>query len=190
MYAVLGLGNPGAEYDGTRHNVGFAVVEELARRWSVDLSRVRHRARFGTGRIGTVPALLALPQTYMNLSGEAARPLLAYHGIEPAALVVVHDEADFEPGVVRLKQGGGSAGHKGLISLCAHLGGPEFLRVRIGIGRPPGGPDKLVRYVLERPGKADGELLALGVQRGADAVELLLRDGLEGAMRQVHRPDL
>ncbi len=190
MHAVLGLGNPGAEYAGTRHNVGFAVVEELCRRWSVDLSRVRHRARFGTGRIGPVPVLMALPQTYMNLSGEAARPLLAYHGVEPAELVVVHDEADFEPGVVRLKKGGGSAGHKGLISLVAHLGSPDFLRVRIGIGRPPGGPEKMADYVLERPGKADAELLALGVQRGADAVERLLRDGLEAALREVHRPEL
>jgi PTH1 family peptidyl-tRNA hydrolase len=189
VYAVLGLGNPGAEYDGTRHNVGFAVVEELARRWSVDLTRVRHRARFGTGRIGAAPVLLALPQTYMNLSGEAARPLLAYHGIDPASLVVVHDEADFEPGVVRLKRGGGTAGHKGLISLVAHLAGPDFVRVRIGIGRPPGGPEKLAKYVLERPGKADGELLQLGVQRGASAVEILLRDGLEAALREVHRPD-
>ncbi len=160
MHAVLGLGNPGAEYAGTRHNVGFAVVEELCRRWSVDLS------------------------------GEAARPLLAYHGVEPAELVVVHDEADFEPGVVRLKKGGGSAGHKGLISLVAHLGSPDFLRVRIGIGRPPGGPEKMADYVLERPGKADAELLALGVQRGADAVERLLRDGLEAALREVHRPEL
>lgn len=190
MYAILGLGNPGPEYAGTRHNVGFAVVEELARRWNLDLGRVRHRARFGTGRVAGQPALLALPQTFMNLSGEAARPLLAYHGIGPERLVVIHDEADFEPGSVRLKQGGGTAGHKGLVSLVAHLGSPDFYRVRIGIGRPPGGPEKMAQYVLDRPGKADAELLALGVQRGADAVELLLRDGLEAAMREMHRKDV
>lgn len=186
MHLVLGLGNPGPEYDGTRHNVGFAVVEELARRHGIDLSKVRHRARSGTGRIGAIPVLLAMPQTYMNLSGEAARPLMAYHGIDLARLVVVHDEADLEPGSVRLKQGGGLAGHKGLISLVAHLGGPDFARVRIGVGRPPGGPEKLAKWVLERPAKADAELVALGVQRGADAVEELLARGIEAAMRVFH----
>lgn len=186
MKLILGLGNPGPEYEQTRHNVGFAVVEELARRYGVDLSRVRHRARMGTGRIGSQAVLLAEPLTFMNLSGEAARPLMAYHGIEPAELVVVHDECDFEPGTVRLKSGGGSAGHKGLISLVQHLGTPEFARVRIGIGRPPGGPDRLAKYVLDRPGKADAELLALGVQRGADAVECWLAEGLEAAMRRFH----
>jgi PTH1 family peptidyl-tRNA hydrolase len=111
---------------------------------------------------------------------------MSYHGIEPADLVVVHDEADFEPGIVRLKNGGGLAGHKGLVSLAAHLGTPDFLRVRIGVGRPPGGPEKLARWVLERPGKADAELLLLGVQRGADAVECLFAKGLEAAMREFH----
>lgn len=186
MKLILGLGNPGDEYVGTRHNVGFAVVEELAARHRVDLSRVRHRARFGTGRIGSESVLLALPLTYMNLSGEAARPLMAYHGIDVADVVVVHDEADFAPGVVRLKRGGGTAGHKGLVSLVAHLGSPEFDRVRIGIGRPPGGPEKMAKFVLERPGKQDAELLSLGVQRGADAIEMLLRTGLEAAMKAFH----
>ena len=188
MRLILGLGNPGPEYDGTRHNVGFAVVDELARRHGVDLSRVRHRARFGTGRIGAEPVLLALPQTYMNLSGEAAKPLMAYHGVAPADLVVVHDEADFEPGVVRIKQGGGAAGHKGIQSLVQHLGTPEFPRVRIGIGRPPGGPSRMEKWVLERPAKAEAELFALGVQLGADTVETLLSQGLEAAMRRFHAP--
>ncbi len=188
MRLILGLGNPGPEYDGTRHNVGFAVVEELARRHGIDLSRVRHRARFGTGRIGSEAVMLAEPQTYMNLSGEAAKPLMAYHGIEVPDLVVVHDEADFEPGVVRLKKGGGAAGHKGIQSLAQHLGTPEFLRVRIGIGRPPGGPARMEKWVLERPAKAETELYALGTQLGADAVESLLREGFEAAMRRFHAP--
>ena len=187
MRLILGLGNPGPEYAGTRHNVGFAVVDELARRHGIDLSRVRHRARCGTGRIAGQAVLLAEPQTYMNLSGEAARPLMAYHGMEPQDLIVVHDEADFDPGLVRIKNGGGAAGHKGILSLVQHLGTPDFLRVRLGIGRPPGGPAKLEKYVLERPGKADAELMALGIQRGADAVEMLLRDGIEAAMREFHR---
>ncbi len=188
MRLILGLGNPGPEYDGTRHNVGFAVVDELARRHGIGLSRVRHRARFGTGRIGAASVLLAEPQTYMNLSGEAAKPLMAYHGIEVADVVVVHDEADFEPGLVRLKQGGGAAGHKGIQSLVQHFGTPEFPRVRIGIGRPPGGPARMEKWVLERPGKAEAELFALGVQLGADAVELLISQGLEAAMRRFHAP--
>lgn len=186
MRLILGLGNPGPEYEGTRHNVGFMVVEELGRRHGIDLSRVRHRARSGAGRIGAEAVLLAEPLTFMNLSGEAARPLMAYHGIVPEDVVVVHDEADFPAGTVRLKQGGGTAGHKGLVSLVAHFGTPEFLRVRVGIGRPPGGPDKMAKYVLERPGKADGEVFRLGVLRAADAVETLLAKGLEAAMREFH----
>lgn len=186
MRLILGLGNPGVEYHGTRHNVGFGVVEELSRRHGIALGRQRHKARFGSGRIGPESVLLAEPVTFMNLSGEAARPLMEFHGIEPASLIVVHDEADFTPGAVRLKWGGGTAGHKGLVSLVRHLGTPEFFRIRIGIGRPPGGPEKMTRWVLERPHGEEAELFALGIQLGADAVEKLLAEGIEAAMRTFH----
>ncbi len=188
MIAIVGLGNPGDEYAGTRHNVGFAVVELLAGRHRIALTRTRHGARFGTGRIGGEAVLLAEPLTYMNLSGEAVRPLLAYHGIDPVTgLVVIHDEADLEPGTVRIKQGGGIAGHNGLESLVDHLGQGDFARVRIGIGRPVGRPEKMADWVLARPTAAEAPLIEEAVAAAADAVEAVLRDGLARAMGAVNR---
>lgn len=184
MRLVLGLGNPGAEYVGTRHNVGYAVVEELARRYGIELDRARHRAKFGKGRMGDAVVLLAEPLTYMNLSGEAAKPLLSYHGMDADELIVVHDEADLEPGTVRVKQGGGLAGHNGLKSIAAHLGTREFPRVRVGIGRPEGGGGHMSRHVLSKPSPDVAAALADGVDRAADAVEVLIREGAEAAMRR------
>jgi len=187
MWLVLGLGNPGREYRGTRHNAGFAVVELLAGRHGISLDRTRHRALWGRGRIGGEEVILAMPTTFMNLSGEAARPLLDYHGLAPADLVVVHDEADLPPGTVRIKRGGGLAGHKGLVSIADRLGTRDFLRVRVGIGRPPGGGEDLVRWVLGRPAPAEREELEIGVREAADAVEAILADGIDEAMRTVNR---
>lgn len=187
MWLVLGLGNPGPEYQGTRHNVGFAVVDLLAGRHGVALNRTRHRARFGQGELAGCRAILAQPLTFMNLSGEAARPLMSFHGVPNERLVVVHDEADLEPGTVRLKWGGGNAGHKGLASLTAHLGGPEFFRVRVGIGRPTGGGAELVDFVLDRPGPQEAAGIREGVEKAALAVEILLGEGLEAARRAIHQ---
>ncbi len=186
MWLVLGLGNPGREYRGTRHNAGFEVVEHLAGRHGIPLDRARHRALYGRGRIGGEDVILAMPTTFMNLSGEAARPLLDYHGLAPEDLLVVHDEADLPPGTVRVKQGGGLAGHKGLISIAERLGTRDFARVRVGIGRPAGGED-LVRWVLGRPGPAERDEFEIGVRLAADAVETILADGIEGAMRTFNR---
>jgi len=185
---ILGLGNPGAEYEGTRHNVGFAVVETLAARHRVSLARSR-RVRVGAGRILGQSVVLALPQTFMNLVGEAARPLAGQHGLTPAEIIVVHDEADFPPGLVRIKAGGGTAGHRGLASLVEHLGSADFVRVRVGIGRPGDLREELEDYVLERPTPEEAEALAEGILRAADAVEILVRDGLQAAMRAIHRTE-
>lgn len=188
MIAVVGLGNPGAEYAGTRHNVGFATVELLAERHRIELGRTRHRARFGTGRIAGQAVLLAQPLTYMNLSGEAVRPLLAYHRVDPqSGLIVIHDEADLEPGTVRIKQGGGIAGHNGLESLREHLGQADFTRVRIGVGRPAGRPEKMADWVLSRPTSAEAPLVEAAVAAAADAVEAILREGTARAMGVVNR---
>lgn len=183
---ILGLGNPGREYEETRHNVGFMVVDELARRAGVALTRTRHRARTETARLCGTKVVLAQPLTYMNRSGEAARPLLEYGGLDVSQLLVIHDEADLEPGDVRIKRGGGTAGHKGLASLVTHLGSTDFTRVRIGVGRAPDGRD-LADWVLSRPGAGDLARLREGVERGADAVETVLNDGLELAMSRFNR---
>jgi len=131
--------------------------------------------------------LLAKPMTYMNLAGEAARPLLAYSGLEAGDLVVVHDEADLSPGVVRVKSGGGLAGHKGLVSIAAHLGTRDFLRVRVGIGRPDGGGEQMSGHVLQRPSGEEGRRLEAAIDEAADAVESILSDGIEDAMGRFNR---
>jgi peptidyl-tRNA hydrolase, PTH1 family len=183
---VVGLGNPGSEYDGTRHNVGAEVVALLADRYGGRLKVGKERALSGEIRIAGVLVALAFPQTYMNLSGESVRLLVKRHGIAaPDHVVVVHDELDLPLARVKLKFGGGSAGNNGIKSVAAHLNTPDFLRVRIGIGRPPGtqsGAD----YVLRKPGKAERLELDVAVQLAADAVERIVAVGFERAQNELN----
>ncbi len=186
---VVALGNPGAEYAGTRHNVGVEVIELLASRHGGKLKRVKERALADEVRIGDKRVALAFPQTYMNLSGESVAPLVRRHGItDPHRLVIVQDEIDLPVGRIKIKLGGGLAGHKGLKSIKAHLHTADFVRIRIGVGRPPGlkmGAD----HVLKKPGKADRAELDVVVQEAADAVELILTDGVEAAMNRYNAPN-
>ncbi|UCF68567.1 MAG: aminoacyl-tRNA hydrolase [Acidobacteriota bacterium] len=187
MWLVLGLGNPGPEYAGTRHNVGFEVLDALAARHGLALDRQRHRAQYGSGLLEGHRVLLARPLTYMNLAGEAARPLLAYHGLTESDLIAIHDEADLPVGTVRVKSGGGVAGHKGLTSLVRHLGSADFIRVRVGIGRPEAGGAEMADFVLSRPTAAERARLAEAVEAGVEAVEAVIVEGCEAAMRRFNR---
>jgi PTH1 family peptidyl-tRNA hydrolase len=181
---VVGLGNPGSEYTGTRHNVGAEVVELLGERHGVSLRKAKERALAGEVVIGGRRLALAVPLTYMNLSGEAVAPLVRRHGIvDPHQLVIVHDELDLPVGRLKLKLGGGLAGNNGLKSVKAHLHTDDFARVRIGIGKPPGQSDG-ASHVLKRPSKADRAELDIVIAEAADAVELILSDGIDVAMNQ------
>ena len=181
-FLVIGIGNPGAEYTRSRHNVGAEVVEELARRTGVSLKRSKERALTAEATLHGRRAALALPQTYVNLSGESAQLLVRRYGIEdPTHIIVVQDELDLEPGVLRVKAGGGLAGHNGLRSLKQHLKTDEFLRVRIGVGKPPS-KEHGADHVLKRIPKKERELLDVEVQRAADAVECIISDGVAAAM--------
>jgi PTH1 family peptidyl-tRNA hydrolase len=185
---VVGLGNPGAEFAGTRHNLGAEVVANLA---------VRHgdgslRAEKGMPDLLAAAdvcgqrVVLAIPTTYMNDSGAAVRPLLRRFGVvDTWRLIVVHDELDLPPGALRVKAGGGTAGHRGLESIRAHLHTLDFLRVRVGIGKPPGhqsGAD----YVLHRPSRAERAEIDLGIALAADAVETIIDHGTDAAMNRFH----
>jgi PTH1 family peptidyl-tRNA hydrolase len=180
---VVGLGNPGAQYEGTRHNVGVEVVEVLARRAGERLKPAkRERALVAEIRLAGHRVALAFPITYMNESGTAVAPLLRRHGItDPSRLVVVHDELDLPVGRLKVKVGGGLAGHNGLKSITAHTKTQDYVRIRIGVGRPPGSQSG-ADYVLRKPGKAERADLDVVVEKAADAVEVLLVHGADEAM--------
>ncbi len=185
-WLVVGLGNPGKEYAGSRHNVGFEVVEVLARRHGARLKAGKERALVDEVRVDGQRVALAEPTTYMNLSGESVAPLVRRFGIDdPARLVIVQDELDLPTGRVRVKVGGGLAGHNGLRSIKAHLHTDAFVRVRIGVGKPPS-KEHGADHVLRKVGKADRELLAVAVEVAADAVELIVAEGAESAMTTVN----
>ena len=182
---VVGLGNPGEEYAKTRHNVGAEVVEILARRHGGKLRKQKERSLTDEVNVAGKRMALAVPLTYMNLSGEAVAPLVRRYGVEPGQLVVVQDEMDFELGRLQVKNGGGLAGHNGLKSIVAHLHTQDFVRVRIGIGKPPGsrqGAD----HVLRRFSKAERQEIDVVLEEAADAVELILAEGVEVAMNRVN----
>jgi PTH1 family peptidyl-tRNA hydrolase len=185
---IVGLGNPGPEYEQTPHNLGFLAVDLIAERARVGVANRRSRALTGKAMIEGQEVLLAKPQTFMNLSGQSVRELIAEcgEGFEPAKdLIVIHDEMDFPLGTLRIKQGGGSAGHNGIESAIAAVG-PEFIRVRLGVA-----PDHPVRdgaeYVLSAWKKKD--LAAVGelVERAAEAAEMILREGIGAAMNRFNR---
>jgi PTH1 family peptidyl-tRNA hydrolase len=183
---VVGLGNPGPEYEATRHNVGFRVVELLAARAGGGrFSRHRTNADVLEGRLAGRRVVLAKPRTYMNLSGGPVAGLAHYFSVPVADVVVLHDELDLDFGVVRLKRGGGEGGHNGLRSITKALGTKEYLRVRFGIGRPPGRQDP-ADYVLKRFSGAEAKELDLAVDLAADAAEALLGESLEAAQNRFH----
>ena len=180
---VVGLGNPGPEYADTRHNVGFRVVELLAARAGGGrFSRHKSNADVLEGRLAGRRVVLAKPRTYMNVSGGPVAGLVRYYGGE---LVVVHDDLDLGFGVVRLKQGGGEGGHNGLRSISTSLGTKDYLRVRFGIGRPPGRQDP-ADFVLKRFSATERKDLDFAVDLAAHATEALLADGLEPTQNRFH----
>jgi PTH1 family peptidyl-tRNA hydrolase len=186
---VVGLGNPGAEYAQTRHNVGFMVVDRLVERHGGRLRRGKELAVVDEVRIEGRRVALAQPQTYMNDSGQSVAPLVRRFGIEDLThLVVVHDELDLPLGRMKVKQGGGLAGHNGLRSIKSHLHSDAFTRIRIGVGKPPT-KEQGADHVLNRPSKAVQSVLDEMVERSADAVEMIVRDGLDRAMERFNAAD-
>jgi peptidyl-tRNA hydrolase, PTH1 family len=186
---VVGLGNPGGEYEHSRHNVGADAVALLAERHGGVLKRSRERALVAEVRIGDRRVALAFPQTYVNLSGESVAMLVRRHGItDSERVVVVHDELDLPLGRVKIKQGGGLAGHNGLRSIKAHLRTDDFLRVRIGVDKPPS-KEQGANHVLRRVSKRERVELDIAVQDAADAVEAIVADGVDAAMNRFNTRD-
>ncbi len=184
-WLIAGLGNPGSEYAGNRHNCGFMVADLLAGRMGVSFKRDRSRARVAGGRLASRPVTLTKPQTFMNLSGGPVAALRGFYKIPAGRIVVIHDDLDIPFGGIRLKQGGGDNGHNGLRSVTAALGTREYLRVRVGIGRPPGRMDP-ADFVLHDFSPAERKVLPEVLERAADAVEALLQRGLAAAQNEFH----
>jgi len=183
---VVGLGNPGKKYERTRHNVGQDAISLLAQRHGAALKTGRDKALLTETRINGVPVVLAIPTTYMNDSGESVGPMARRYKIsDPTRLIVIHDELDLEPGIVKLKQGGGLAGHNGLRSISQHLKTDDYIRVRIGVGKPRS-KEHGADHVLSKVSAADREILNLAIETAADAVEAILADGLSEAMLRIH----
>jgi PTH1 family peptidyl-tRNA hydrolase len=190
VWLVVGLGNPGPKYANNRHNIGFLVVDELVRRHRIDAPRSKFGGEYTTGAIGGTKVHLLKPMEYMNLSGQAVTRACHYLKVEPASIVVVHDEIDFALGRVEVKDGGGHGGHNGLRSIIQQLGNNTFARVRCGVGRPlredgaPVAKDRVSGYVLSDFPRADARAAEDLIADAADAIEAVVRLGARGAMNE------
>jgi len=189
MYLIFGLGNSGSRYQFTRHNIGFMVLEKIAAQWEVELKQKSFDALWNRGKIAGKNVLLAMPQTYMNLSGNAARKLLAYFKMDISNLIVIHDDLDLPFGTVRLKTGGGNAGHKGLKSIISCLGTADFMRVRLGIGKPSD-KSRIEDYVLQKFDSGETDLLQQIIQLAADAATEIVLSGMQTAMAKYHTKNI
>ncbi|HEY8070020.1 MAG TPA: aminoacyl-tRNA hydrolase [Burkholderiales bacterium] len=181
---IVGLGNPGKDYERTRHNAGFWLVERFAAQSGAAL-RKDGKYQALVGRMGTNGAWLVMPQGFMNASGHAVQMLAGFFKIPPAEILVVHDELDFAPGVAKMKQGGGIAGHNGLRDISHRLGSHDYWRLRLGIGHP-GDRNVVAEYVLGRPSVEDKEAIDGAVTRGVEVLPLCLAGDMQGAMQKLH----
>ncbi len=186
-YLIVGLGNPGRAYAHTRHNVGFMVVSRLAERLGVSFSRLQHKALVAQARHEGQRLILAKPQTFMNLSGQAVAPLMRFYKIPPDRLLVAYDDLDLPPLTLRLRPKGGHGGHKGMRDIIERLGTQDFPRLRVGIGRPPGRM-AAADYVLQDFAPAEQEMLPPLLDRAAEGILIWISQGLPAAMNFINRP--
>ena len=184
MYIIVGLGNPTKEYDKTRHNIGFMLIDELADRFDIHVTTIQHKALVGKGIINGQKVLLAKPQTYMNLSGESVKELVDYYKVDPESeLIIISDDIDLPPGYIRVRPKGSAGGHNGLKNIIALTGTQEFNRVRIGVGKKPPKMD-LADYVLGHFKEEDKEPMKNGINDAIDAIEMILEDKIDEAMNK------
>lgn len=188
MKLIVGLGNPGPQYERTRHNVGFRVVDRLAEQWGFTWSERRARAMLASGTVGSEKVVLAKPLTYMNLSGESVGELARWYKISPEDILIIYDELDLPTGRVRLRPNGSAAGHNGMRDIIARLHTSDFPRLRVGIGRPKHSRMEGRDHVLSAANGDDAILLATGEERATEAVQMLLSQGIEVTMNAVN-PD-
>lgn len=187
MFIIAGLGNPDDRYQGTRHNVGFDVIDAIADKYNISVDTRKHRAYIGKGVIAGQKVILAKPQTYMNLSGESIRSLVDYYKVDPEdEILIVYDDVSLDVGQLRIRKKGSAGGHNGIKSIIAHLGTSVFPRIKVGVGEKPKGYD-LADYVLGRFAKAERELMEDGYQEAALAAELIVCGEIDQAMNSFNK---
>ena len=185
-FIFVGLGNPGREYENTRHNIGFLVIQRLAERWGINVTRYKFNSLSGDGMAKDKRVALVMPQTYMNKSGFAVGSFAKFYKLDMSHMMIIHDDLDLPFGRIRLRKSGGSAGQKGMQSIINQLGHSEFPRLRVGIGRPPGRMDP-VDYVLKKFKPKDEILLGQVLDACTDAIEMYLEEGIEKAMTKFNQ---
>lgn len=187
MLAIVGLGNPDDKYQGTRHNVGFDVIDLLAEKYNIAVDTKKHRAYIGKGIIGGQKVILAKPQTYMNLSGESVRSLVEYYKVDPETeLLIIFDDISLDVGQLRIRKKGSAGGHNGIKNIIANLGTSVFQRIKVGVGEKPKGYD-LADYVLGRFSKEERELIKEGFECAAEAVAMITAGEIDQAMNKYNR---
>lgn len=182
MYLIVGLGNPGREYEGTRHNIGYDVLGMLAAQEQISILEKKHRAVIGKGVVAGENCILARPVTYMNLSGESVREMIAYYKLDPSSdLIVISDDISLDVGRIRIRKKGSAGGHNGLKNIIANLGSDVFMRVKMGVGEKPPGWD-LADYVLGRFSSPERKMMEEGAERAVDAIRMMIAQGADTAM--------
>ena len=183
MYLIAGLGNPSRTYEGTRHNIGFTMIDAIGNKFGIDVTTKKHKALVGRGIIDGMRVILAKPQTYMNLSGESIREIADFYKIEPENIIIIYDDISLDVGQLRIRKKWSAGGHNGIKNIIAHLGTQEFPRIKVGIGNKPEGWD-LADYVLSKYSKAEQEALEEASEGVIGAVKLMLMDDIEAAMNK------
>ncbi|HBH3577210.1 TPA: aminoacyl-tRNA hydrolase [Clostridioides difficile] len=183
MYVVVGLGNPGKKYEKTRHNVGFDVIDILAKEYNISVTKIKHKALIGEGRVGTEKVLLVKPQTYMNLSGETLIEIYKYYKVDLSNIVVVYDDIDLEVGKIRIRKKGSGGTHNGMKSITKCLGSNDFPRVRVGVSKPEVGQD-LADFVLSRFRKEESDNINEALEKAAYAIDSIIRENIDMSMNK------
>ena len=187
MYLIVGLGNPGRQYEATRHNMGFDVIDKLVEEYNIPQSGVKFNAMYGKGRIEGQPVILMKPLSYMNLSGGPVRDMANYFKIDPETeMIVIYDDIDLEPGQLRIRKKGSAGGHNGIKDIIRRLGTEKFIRIRVGVGAKPKDWD-LADFVLGHFSDSDRKLVDEGINDAAEAVEMILSEGVDAAMNKYNR---
>ncbi|MEG7529757.1 MAG: aminoacyl-tRNA hydrolase [Hungatella sp.] len=181
MYIIAGLGNPTKEYEKTRHNVGFSVIDLLADRMGIEVTERKHKAFCGKGMLEGQKVVLAKPQTFMNLSGESIRAMMDFYKVLPEEILIIYDDISLEPGQLRIRGKGSAGGHNGIKNIISHLGTQEFLRIKVGVGEKPKGMD-LADYVLSRFSKGEQVLMEDAFFEAAEAAAMIVSQGIEPSM--------